>query len=881
MNRSSITISLLVLLTGLCSAIAGWTGLYLYLNPNLPTVEKLREIKFQTPLRIYSNDNELIGEFGEIRRVPVSIDEAPPLLIKAFLAAEDDRFYSHNGVDIRGIVRAVSRLVKTGEKQGGGSTITMQVAKNSFPINDGSFTYKAKQIFLALKIEKELSKNEIMELYINQNFLGNRAEGVGAAAQVYYGKAIDELTVAQLAMIAGLPKAPSAFNPLVNPERALERRDWILGRMFKLDFISEASYKESIETPVTAVYHGQQIDLSAPYIAEMVRKEIVDLYGDKAYTEGYRVFTTVDSRLQKSAQRSVINGLITYTDRHGYHSPEQNLNQLLPPKKQEAISDTESPDPRSSYKLWASHLQTIPEYSGLLPAAVIEAKDESIQFLLQDGNIYELPWENGPSNARPYISEDSRGPKPKNAQSFLSIGDVIRVYKKDDGQWHLTQLPKAQASLIALDPNNGAIRSLVGGFDFSYSNYNRATQAKRQPGSNFKPFVYAAALENGFTAATIVNDAPIIKFDSALERAWRPENSGGKYSGPIRLREGLYRSKNYVAIRVLDSIGFRKALKNMDRFGFEKSELPKDLTLALGSHVLTPMQVARGYTVFANGGYKVEPYFINRIENEEGELFFEATPATVCNHCDETENNEEEIASEISLPPNDNIDINILNDSSTASREDNTHTNALDDISEEPKAPLDENLLVEDNQISDFKKETPTKKPLPKAERVMDERVAYIMDSILKDVIVRGTGTAARKLNRSDIAGKTGTVGSDVNNFDAWFSGYNQHLVATAWIGFDQNLPLGKGEYGAVAALPIWMDFMKEALKDIPETPREQPAGLVSVRVNSKTGLRSPPEDPNFVFELFRTENIPELDTAIEVFVPTEDGEEVHPDELF
>ncbi len=690
-------------------------------------------------------------------------------------------------------------------------------------------------------------------------------------------------------MIAGLPKAPSAFNPLVNPERAIERRDWILRRMFKLDFITEDSYKEAIDTPVTASYHGQQIELSAPYIAEMVRKEVVDLYGDKAYSEGYRVFTTVNSTLQKAAQQSVIKGLIAYTDRHGYHGPEQNLGQTsLQQDKRKASDIIDTPNLDTTQKAWVAQLQIIPEYSGLLPAVVTEAKDEAIKFLLQDGNIYELPWENGPSNARPYISEDSRGPKPKNAQSFLKVGDVIRVYQKNDQLWYLTQVPKAQASLIALDPHNGAIISLVGGFDFSYSNYNRATQAKRQPGSNFKPFVYAAALENGFTAATIVNDAPIIKFDSALERAWRPANSGGKYSGPIRLREGLYRSKNYVAIRVLDSMGFRKALKNMDRFGFDKSELPKDLTLALGSHVLTPIQVARGYTVFANGGFKVEPYFIDRIENEEGEIFFEATPATVCSRCDK--NNEEfpenekndpsltalaiddAVSASNTLNPNEDLEKNIRADLSNelAGKTDSTES----DASTKEADGEGKNIA---NSVEKIKPE----KILPKAERVMDERVAYIMDSILKDVIVRGTGTAARKLNRSDIAGKTGTVGSDVNNFDAWFSGYNQNLVVTAWIGFDQNLPLGKGEYGAVAALPIWMDFMQEALKDTPEVPREQPAGLVSVRVNAKTGLRSPPEDPNFVFELFRTENIPELDTNIDVCVPTENGEEVHPDELF
>ncbi|GAB1261710.1 penicillin-binding protein 1A [Aurantivibrio plasticivorans] len=937
-NRSSLSIVLLVLLTGVCGAVAGWTALYLYLSPNLPAVESIREIKFQTPLRIYSADDHLIGEFGEIRRIPVSYEQTPALLIKAFLAAEDDRFYSHNGVDVRGILRAVSRLLQTGEKQGGGSTITMQVAKNSFPINDGSFIYKAKQIILATKIEKELSKNEILEIYLNQNFLGYRAEGIGAAAQVYYGKSIDQLTLAQWAMIAGLPKAPSTLNPLVNPERAKERRDWILERMYSLEYVSEEDFREAVSTPLTASYHGQQIDLSAPYVAEMVRAEMLTLYGDAAYSEGFKVVTSVDSHLQKVAQQAVIKGLLDYTQRHGYHGPEKKfetslfdveeakslidanepasdnpttsafelyaIHATLPqpqaslePNNNETPEASETPETEAEAEglgeiteyidlaPWRKELTDTPSFGGLAPAIVIDARERHIEILVKGAGVMTLPWENGPSSARPYISEDRRGPKPKVATDVINRGDLIRVYFDSEDEPYLAQIPKAQASLVSLDPNNGAIRALVGGFDFSYSNYNRATQANRQPGSNFKPFIYAAALENGFTAATVVNDAPIIKFDSTLEKAWRPENSGGKFSGPIRLREGLYRSKNYVAIRVLDSLGFTQTIRGMDRFGFDKSELPRDLTLALGSHVLTPLQVARGYTVFANGGYKVEPYFIEKIFDSEDNLLFEATPITVCKNCnkedkalaDETlENTNQSTDANTELA--ENIESPQTIDSQMVSDEELLEAELEAEIANMLNA---EGQLIAGEKSEDTHQEHLKQKQLPIAELVMDPRVAYIMDDILKDVIKRGTGTKARSLQRPDIAGKTGTVGSDINNFDAWFSGYNQKIVTTAWIGFDQNLPLGKGEYGSSAALPIWMTFMREALKDIPIETREQPPGLVTVRINAKTGKRAQPNDPDATFEIFREENVPELEPISDVFVPADSTGEVHPDELF
>jgi penicillin-binding protein 1A len=825
LNRSSLTICLLVFLAGLSGSLVCWFGLSLYLSPNLPAVESLREYKFETPLRIYSIDNQLIQEYGEKRSIPIRFEEAPPLLIKAFLAAEDDRFYSHNGVSIRGLLRAASQMLLQSDRQTGGSTITQQVAKNFFLSFEKTIIRKLKELLLALKIEKELEKDQILELYINKIPFGHRAYGVRAAAQVYYGKDLSELNLAQWSMIAHMPQRPSDSNPIDDPERALNRRNWILGRMYRLGYIDETGYEAARKEPVTARYHGLDLDLHAPYIGEMVRQEVVKRFGTEAYTTGYKVYTTVDSRLQEAAQRAVINGLLAYDSRHGYRDPAMRLQahfyqpsedtraEKVPKHRYTVyVADKNSRNTvpvarRLNLDPWLDELATIPSYGGLQAAAVLDTAGETIKAVRANGSIIDIP--------------------QGRTKDLLMLGAVVRVRQLDDGQWELTQIPEAQAALVALNPNNGAVLSLVGGFDFALSNFNRAVQAKRQPGSNFKPFIYTAALLNGFTAASIINDAPIVKYDNSLEKVWRPENYGGRFNGPTRLRKGLYQSTNYIAIRLLDSMGVHTAIKEMDRFGFKAAELPKDLTLALGSHVLTPMEVAQGYTVFANGGYRVEPYFIQRIEDLSGTVIFEAKPLTVCKECEKPEQLETQL------------------------------TTVLTD-------PL-------------FSASIDIQRP-PAASRVLDERTAYIMDNVLKDVVKEGTGRRARSLNRNDLAGKTGTTNDSV---DTWFSGYNQNIVATTWMGFDDNTPLGHSEAGSNASLPIWIEFMQTALQDMPEIHREQPPGIVSVRINSKTGLSTDASDPNAMFEVFKTENIPQRGGRGNTSTRGAEAGKTDPDDLF
>ncbi len=923
LNRSYLSICLLVLISGFSSLLLGYGALYLYLSPNLPSVETLRELKFETPLRVYSEDQKLIGEIGVTRSIPISFEEAPPLLIKAFLAAEDDGFYAHNGVSIMAILRATSQMLLPGQTQTGGSTITMQVAKNSFPIDDGSVIYKANQIFLALKIEKELEKDEILELYINQNYLGNRAVGIEAAAQVYYGKATSDLSIAQYAMIAGLPKAPSSYNPIVNPDRALVRRDWILSRMLKLDYINQEQYDQEIAAPVTASLHGQSLDISAPYVTEMVRSYMLDHYGEEATTLGYKVFTTVNSRLQDSAQTAVVNGLLDYDQRHGFRGPEKQLTPQFVSAEDALENEEQEDSPRKLYKLatiqeetlelidvnnaaiqegdsdkyldldpWLAELAPIESFAGLHAAAVLTASEQTLITVLADGQIITIPWENGLNETRRYVNENY-APKISSINDILKLGDVVRVREITPGQWHFSQLPNVQSALVSMDPSNGAVRALVGGFNFYHNKFNRAysIRGQRQPGSNFKPFLYTAALENGFTPATIINDAPISIYDPTLETTWRPQNSDGKFEGPMRLREALYRSRNIVAIKMLQTLGTSKAIKDIDRFGFEKSHFPRnDLSIALGTRGLTPWQVARGYTVFANGGYKVEPYFIQRIELLDGTVVFEEKPITVCDDCKKPLSEEElEALMLMQVKPRDIADRkndqdivpsqNSLEQSLQAELDALTDSNKPSNFNTESE---NENPLSEAHESArtGLKHEKIIPEPLPQAPRVVDERTAFIIDSMLHDVIAssRGTGWRARELGRSDLAGKTGTTN---DNTDAWFSGYNEGLVTTTWVGFDQPSPLGRSEVGGYAALPIWMEYMKVALDGVPEKTLRQPEGITRVRINSKTGLRTQASDPNAIFEYFKTEEVPEWDNSTEQLIDSSGSEETHPDQLF
>jgi len=767
-----------------CAFALSLSGAFLYLSPNLPSVDSLRSIQLQIPLRVYSADNKLIAEFGEMRRSPVRFEEIPSDFIQALLAAEDDNFANHYGVDVTGLLRAAAQLLKSGHIQTGGSTITMQVAKNFFLTSERSFSRKINEILLALQIERELTKNEILELYVNKIYLGHRAYGIEAAAQVYYGKSIGELTLAQKAMIAGLPKAPSAFNPLVNAARSKERRDWILGRMYRLGSIDEASYQQAIAEPETARYHGAAPELDAAYIAEMARAEMVGRFGSAAYTDGFRVYTTVSSERQQAANLALLEGLIEYDQRHGYRGPEARLGE-------------------KSRDAWLEELTQHRALSGLLPAIVSQVDADGIKVLLRDGSERTVSWESM-KWARPFLATNSLGPRPQRPADVVARGDLIRI-RPDGESATFSQVPVAQAALVSLDPVDGSIEALAGGFSFGQSKYNRAIQAKRQPGSSFKPFVYSAALDAGYTAATLVNDSPIVFVEEGMDRIWRPKNDNNTFLGPIRMREALYKSRNLVSIRLLQSIGIDYTIDYISRFGFQPQDLPRNLSLALGTATLTPMEIATGWTVFANGGYKIEPYLIERVEDREGQQIFAANPTRV------------------------------------------------------PDAP--NAATVSTGEVEPAEADTAPRI----AEQIIDERTAYIMTSMLQDVITRGTGRRALALGRHDLAGKTGTTNDSI---DSWFSGYNADLVTTVWAGFDQPQSLGRHEYGGTVALPIWMKYMGSVLRDLPEHLPAEPAGLLTLRVDPQSGRAATPSTPNAYFELFKSEDSPPSMSELESGAP-------------
>ena len=779
-------------LFGLFGALWLFAGIYLYLSPNLPDVATLRDVKLQTPMRVYTREGQLIGQFGEQKRSPLPFDAIPEQFVEALLAAEDSSFFRHSGVDIAGLLRAVSELVLTGEKGSGGSTLTMQVARNYFLSLERTFMRKFNEILLAIEIERALEKREIFELYFNRVFLGHRAYGFEAASQVYYGKSIGELDLAQYAMLAGIPKAPSRNNPISGPVGGKERRNWILGRMRDLGYINNAQYSSAVAQPITATHHGEQLSFTAHYAAEMVRQEMLDRYGVAAYNDGFQVYTTIDTELQQVAREAVISGLLTYDDRHGYRGPERKLA---------AAEGEGGTDP---LQLWLEVLAQTTVIANLLPAVVTEVGEEQVSIVFADGSRNSILWENGIKQASPYISESRVAPRPRNPAEVLAAGDLIRVTLNEEDQWQLSQVPAAQAALVSLRPDDGAIISIVGGMGFELSKFNRATQAKRQPGSNFKPFLYSAALESGFTAASIINDAPVVVEDVSLDEGmWRPENDEGKFYGPTRLRWALTKSRNLVSIRLLQQLGVEKLLDYISRFGFDTSSFPRDLSLALGTHVMTVMDLASAYAVLANGGYRVEPYLIERIEDMDGEEIYRARPQNECRECGQA--TEAEISEELSM----------------------------------------EQILAADES---------EKQALPPAPRIMEPRANFVINSILRDVITKGTGRRALVLKRGDIAGKTGTTNGPM---DAWFSGYNADVVTSTWVGFDNYTPLGRREFGGTAALPIWIEFMRQALRDSPELKRPAPPGIVNVRIDPDTGLLANPGQSNAIFEYFPEEDVP------------------------
>jgi penicillin-binding protein 1A len=787
---------------------------YLIVSQDLPDVETLRDIQLQVPLRVYTQDGKLISVFGEKRRIPVSIDEMPPHLINAFIAGEDARFRIHPGVDYQGISRAVWTLVTTGEKSVGGSTITQQLARNFFLTLEKTFTRKIKEIFLALKIERELSKDEILELYLNKILLGHRAYGVGAAADVYYGKPVSELSLAQCAMLAALPKAPSRINPITSPERAMERRDYVLGRMQDLEFIDSTEYQRAKNERNTAFYHGATTEVEAPYLAEMVRKEMLARFGQSAYTGGYEVYTTIKSRFQTTANQAVTDGLEEYDHRHGYRGAEANFD----------LVENNTPEK------WDEILRPYKAVAGLAPGLVIEA-DEDIALVYQaDGQTIALTLEDM-QWARKFISRDRIGFEPKSVGDVLEAGDIIRTRLRDMGKRELAQLPEPEALLVSLSPRDGSIKALVGGYDYARSKFNRVTQSRRQPGSSFKPFIYSSALDKGKTTASIVNDAPVVFSDAELERDWKPQNFEEKFYGPTRLREAMVNSRNVVSIRLLREVGIPYARDYISSFGFDPAELPNNLSMALGSASLIPISMARGYAVFANGGYLVDPYFIKRIIDAKGNVIFAASPYVVCTDCAPNEETETE-------------PVEVVEKAEPSFRP--------------LQLEAEEDLQVTEHDVPDIQDAVAGSVPAP---RVVNEQNAFLIRSMMMDVVRRGTGKKAMELGRNDLAGKTGTTNEQR---DAWFSGYNNELVTSVWVGFDSHEPLGRYEVGGKAALPIWIDFMRVALLNVPDQVPEIPEGITKARIDPDTGLIARIGNPDAIMEVFSQGSLPPMEDAVE-----------------
>ncbi|MEH6449322.1 MAG: penicillin-binding protein 1A [Oleispira sp.] len=809
------------------------SAVYLYLTPQLPDIQSLKNIELQIPLRIYTKDGQLISEFGEQRRRPLAYEEIPSQFVHALIAAEDDRFFQHNGVDLKGLTRAAIQLVRTGKKKSGGSTITMQVAKNYYLSSEKTFSRKFTEILLALKIEQELSKEEILELYLNKIYLGKRAYGIEAAAQVYYGRSVSELELAQLAMLAGLPQAPSAANPINNPRRAKERRNYVLARMHTLDFIDQQQFDEAASSTIIARYHGLKSEVEGSYIAEMVRHKLYQQYGDDIYRLGFRITTTLNGKAQTQANNTLQAGLLKYDRDHGLRTkPDQeflkvtklqifdNETTLTWPTELDQQQDIDWP---ITLNAWQEKLNSKGQY-GLIHAAIVAQVLDTGAWIVSGQKQWSwLPFE-GLKWAKPYIDVNRVGKEPTKASDVLSQGQVIWVTDSKKSGLQLAQIPEVEGALISIDPKQGAIRALVGGFSYSLNKYNRAIQADRQPGSAFKPFIYSAALANGFTPASIINDAPVVFKDAGLEKSWRPENSSGKFYGPTRLREALYKSQNLVSIRILKQVGPRRAVNYISPFGFPREKLNKDLSLALGASAVTPLELATGYTVLANGGFQIKPYFIERIEVGSEEVpRFDANPMQACLEC-------------------------VIEDEATS---DNDTTQSRQQEEQALLASITTPLL---------KALIPEPVPAIKlAPRVMDARTHFIMNNMLQDVIKRGTGKRALALKRNDLAGKTGTTNDQK---DAWFSGYNRDLVTSVWIGFDQPRTLGRWAFGGNTALPVWVNYMGAMLKGKEHRPFPQPDGVVSVRIDPETGLLAQPGQSNAIFELFKQEQIPARDSS-------------------
>ncbi|MFQ2149578.1 penicillin-binding protein 1A [Aeromonas jandaei] len=762
----------IVMMLGAVLGVASLIGIYFYIKPQLPDVTALRDVKLATPMRVYSRDGELIAQYGEIRRIPLRLDEIPKPMIDAVLATEDARFYEHPGIDPIGILRAATVWAVSGQARQGASTITQQVARNFFLSNEKTLIRKIKEVFLAWRIEQNLSKDEILELYLNKIPLGYRAFGVGAAAQVYFGKEVKDLGLDEIAIIAGLPKAPSMLNPIRSPERAFARRNVVLGRMLETGKITQAQFDEASKMPIKARYHGAEVTLHAPYLGEMVRQKMVEQFGEDAYTMGLHVYTTVSAERQRAARQALLDGVFAYDMRHGYRGPSEQLW-----KAGESSWD---------YEQIVAHLAKQPTYDPLMAAVVTKLDDRNATLVLKNGKEATLGW-NGIKWARAFITDDRQGYAPKSARDVLKVG--ARIWVREQGEeLLLAQIPDVNAALVAMNPKNGALEALVGGFSFELSKFNRVDQARRQIGSNIKPFLYATALEHGYTLASLINDAPINQWDPSKGPMWQPKNSPAVYDGPTPLRLGLAKSKNVMSVRLMRAIGLDTYIDGLTRFGFPRDFISPHEALALGAAEFTPLEVVRGYSVLANGGFLVTPYFIDKVTDSQENTLYQANPAIACTTCEQQ-----------SDPQQQTVQTAPATDGATPSA-----TAAI-------------------------------------APHTISAQSSFLITDTLSTAIWggngwRGTGwRAARDLKRHDISGKTGTTNE---SRDAWFSGYTPDIVATSWIGFDNHQRgLGRAEFGGGAAQPIWIDFMKVALKNIPEHKMPVPEGIMTVKIDSETGL--------------------------------------------
>jgi penicillin-binding protein 1A len=791
----------LVLISRICAVLVGLIALiafanvcaYVYLRPALPDVASLREVQLQVPLRIYSRDGKLIQSIGEQRRIPVRYDQLPPKLIQAFLATEDDRFFRHHGVDWQGILRAAVANLRAGGIRQGASTITMQVSRDMFLTPRRDMKRKMSEIYISLLMEAEFTKEEIFSLYVNKIFLGQRAYGVGAAAEVYFGKSLDQLTIGEMATLAGIPTAPSMVNPVASAEAAKVRRSHVLGRMLELGYISQSEYDQAKNSPMESRLHGASIEVDAPYLAEMVRNDMQSKYGDAVYTAGYKVYTTLDSRLQAAGTVALRTGLLEYDIRHGFRgaTAKVDLSKITTPAQFEA------------------QLDEFPVIGGLKPAIVEQVEGKSAKIYVKDLGSVTLPWEKL-AWARRELPDEKVDRAPTQASDIFARGDVIYTIGRTPESVLFVQVPEAQSALVSVDPRDGAIMALVGGFDFFQSKFNRVVQARRHPGSGFKPFIYAAAFDKGYTPASVVLDAPVVIDQEGKEEAWRPKEFESKFAGPVRLRDALAFSKNLVSVRLMRAIGGSYARDYVTRFGFDKSQLPDDLTLALGTAELSPLQVAIGYSTFANGGFKVSSYYVDRVEDASGKVLQQADPAIACSQCGRTT----EGPSAKSLARGSSLD----------------------------EAAHDGKSLIAPKNL---------------APQIISPQIAYLLADMMADVIKRGTGQRARTLNRDDIAGKTGTSNEAR---DTWFNGFNGDLVTTVWVGFDTERSLGELEQGGRTAIPAWTYFMRQALAGTARHGVLVPDGIVSVRISPRTGLLASSEDPTGIMEKFIEGNLPKAE---------------------